>query len=346
MRDNAGGDVRVAGNVATDLHTGQRAARAALSAHIAAIAASVAATPRAVEGPAAAATRATRHLRVLGAADAAGVAAHVAAHSFAVVRPAPAEARAVARLAAAAAALFADGGADRLPPMEGGAGLAVGAFAPGGGDVFLDTRGRPADGTPAPLPDSGPGAADLVAGRAALVRIGAGVLRQLAGAADAAAFEALVDMAGAGDGDLSASPQRFCYYAGTPDRAARLNATAFGAHTDTTFATCIPATPRTPGLEVWSPTDEAWYRPEACQGVRPGDVLVLPGELFHAVSDGAYPAAVHRVVRGAAARLSTPMLLRGVRAKRLDHAEWRRRPGVPDGMRGEELWREMQFHEG
>jgi isopenicillin N synthase-like dioxygenase len=101
----------------------------------------------------------------------------------------------------------------------------------------------------------------------------------------------------------------------------------FGAHTDTSFVTIVPAA-QISGLEVYDEDSLKWYRPElnAKKHAKQLDptggkeaqfpwhcryLVVLPGELLQLVSRNNIPAVVHRVLATTdAPRLSAPVLLR------------------------------------
>ena len=154
-----------------------------------------------------------------------------------------------------------------------------------------------------------------------------------------------------GESGLCMSPHRMCRYsnlAGGDDGDGLSE--IFGAHTDTSFVTCVPAA-AVSGLEVYDEDAERWYRPELTArdawekekfegggtGGRTdpnGDarseivtteageevalpwhcryLVLMPGELMQLVTRNEVPATVHRVVAvtGGDARLSAPVLLR------------------------------------
>jgi len=118
---------------------------------------------------------------------------------------------------------------------------------------------------------------------------------------------ALVDRApGLDPGVTSASVHRLVRY----DAAAAGEAVLFQPHTDGTWFTLVPVA-QVPGLEVHS--GGAWLRPEA-QGNHGTDVAVLSGEFLHVLTDGFYPAALHRVVSAPSVRTSAPLLFRAAPA--------------------------------
>jgi len=161
----------------------------------------------------------------------------------------------------------------------------------------------------------------------------------------AASIEALESTA-VGEGSVSMSPHRLCRYSNTQQKEEIMEA-VFGAHTDTTFVTLIPAA-SVSGLEVYDEDAAVWFRPELMarkhweaerreRGEDPsaltetiqiaaGDdeteevvipwharyLIVMPGELLQLTSRNEIPAAVHRVVaaREGQSRLSAPVLLR------------------------------------
>lgn len=104
---------------------------------------------------------------------------------------------------------------------------------------------------------------------------------------------------------LSHTVQRFCRYGSEGKRI------AFGSHTDSTFFTVIPVASSVlqPGVQVFS--QGQWLCPETnCDAET--DVLIMTGEFLQVLSNGVYPAAVHRVNRPRhGSRVSTPMLVRG-----------------------------------
>ena len=123
---------------------------------------------------------------------------------------------------------------------------------------------------------------------------------------------------------VSMSPHRICRYSNEQSR--KQNSEVFGAHTDTTFVTIVPAAVVS-GLEVFDEDELQWYRPElrarkhAIQNLK-GDMdaqypwhsrylIVMAGELLQIVSRNNVPAAVHRVVAAQEkSRFSAPVLLR------------------------------------
>ena len=130
------------------------------------------------------------------------------------------------------------------------------------------------------------------------------------------------------EGPVSMSPHRMCRYSNN-NRASGKEAASeiFGAHTDTSFVTIVPAA-KVSGLEVFDEDSLQWYRPElnarkhAKTLDTTGDMddlfpwhsrylIVMPGELLQLISRNNIPAAVHRVVATVdAPRLSAPVLLR------------------------------------
>lgn len=145
---------------------------------------------------------------------------------------------------------------------------------------------------------------------------------------------------------ISMSPLRLCRYSNNaPDEPKEKNpqetakaGEIFGAHTDSTFVTCVPVA-AVSGLEVFDEEAEAWYRPElfarrvweaerqaraldqdALEEEVDGEtipwhsryVVIMPGELLQLVTRQEVLAAVHRVVatRQGPSRLSAPILLR------------------------------------
>lgn len=133
------------------------------------------------------------------------------------------------------------------------------------------------------------------------------------------------------EGPVSMSPHRMCKYSnnngdkkkGKKDKPSEI----FGAHTDTSFVTIVPAA-QVSGLEVFDEDALQWYRPELnarkhAKGLDPKSkmddqfpwhcryLIVMPGELLQITSRNNIPAAVHRVVAAVdKPRLSAPVLLR------------------------------------
>jgi hypothetical protein len=142
------------------------------------------------------------------------------------------------------------------------------------------------------------------------------------------------------EGPVSMSPHRICRYSNSDndDKASRNKKKAseiFGAHTDTSFVTIVPAA-RVSGLEVFDEDSLQWYRPELnarrhAKTLDPGGkmeerfpwhcryLVVMPGELLQLTSRNNIPAAVHRVVATTdAPRLSAPVLLRARPGTKMD----------------------------
>ena len=132
------------------------------------------------------------------------------------------------------------------------------------------------------------------------------------------------------EGQVSMSPHRICRYSNdNVDKFSRGKMTSeiFGAHTDTSFVTIVPAA-KVSGLEVFDEDSLKWYRPELkarghARTLDPEGVtealfpwhcrylVVMPGELLQLTSRNNIPAVVHRVVATTdAPRLSAPVLLR------------------------------------
>ena len=123
---------------------------------------------------------------------------------------------------------------------------------------------------------------------------------------------------------VSMSPHRLCRYSN--EQSKKQHCEVFGAHTDTSFVTIVPAA-AVGGLEVFDEDALQWYRPElrarkhAIQELK-GDMdaqfpwhsrylVVMAGELLQIVSRNNVPAAVHRVVAAQEkSRFSAPVLLR------------------------------------
>ena len=127
------------------------------------------------------------------------------------------------------------------------------------------------------------------------------------------------------EGPVSMSPHRLCRYSSKGKRSAE----TFGAHTDTSFVTIVPAAPVS-GLEVFDEDALQWYRPElnARKHAKRMEewcpwhcryLVVVPGELLQLTSRNNIPAAVHRVVTtGETPRLSAPVLLRARPGTKMD----------------------------
>lgn len=129
------------------------------------------------------------------------------------------------------------------------------------------------------------------------------------------------------EGPVSMSPHRMCRYANNDKSSKKRSSEIFGAHTDTSFVTIVPAA-KVSGLEVFDEDSLQWYRPELNarkhgKTIDPKGVMdeqfpwhsryliVMPGELLQLTSRNNVPAAVHRVVATTdAPRLSAPVLLR------------------------------------
>ena len=120
--------------------------------------------------------------------------------------------------------------------------------------------------------------------------------------------------------DLSTSVFRVCRY----DPGSR----CLGAHTDTSFVTVIPVSE--PGLQVYDPNLNAWLRPEDGQD---DGLVVLTGEYTDLLTNGTFPAAVHRVTTPDHRRYSTPLLLR---------ADPHQTFGGP-GVTMTDVWKALQF---
>ena len=183
------------------------------------------------------------------------------------------------------------------------------------------------------------------------------------------------------EGPVSMSPHRICRYSNNNNgvdkfsRRKKVASEIFGAHTDTSFVTIVPAA-RVSGLEVFDEDSLRWYRPElnalghakkleagAAAGGGDDDIaddgrypwhcrylVVMPGELLQLTSRNNVPAAVHRVVATAGApRLSAPVLLRARPGTRMDVERYmgsKDRAGSllldSDGLRMEEIHDALQ----
>ena len=129
------------------------------------------------------------------------------------------------------------------------------------------------------------------------------------------------------EGDVSMSPHRICRYANNNPTKKQQASEIFGAHTDTSFVTIVPAA-QVSGLEVFDEDALQWYRPELnarkhAKKLDPNEsketqypwnaryLIVMPGELLQLTSRNNVQAAVHRVVAVTdKPRLSAPVLLR------------------------------------
>ena len=138
------------------------------------------------------------------------------------------------------------------------------------------------------------------------------------------------------EGQVSMSPHRICRYSNEKGSKRKAKPSEiFGAHTDTTFVTIVPAA-AVSGLEVYDEDSLQWYRPELnarkhAKSVDPkGEMdakfpwhsrylIVMPGELLQITSRNNIPAAVHRVVAAPETpRLSAPVLLRARPGTKMD----------------------------
>eukprot|EP00579_Thalassiosira_antarctica_P029791 CAMPEP_0202030562 /NCGR_PEP_ID=MMETSP0905-20130828/64560_1 /ASSEMBLY_ACC=CAM_ASM_000554 /TAXON_ID=420261 /ORGANISM="Thalassiosira antarctica, Strain CCMP982" /LENGTH=711 /DNA_ID=CAMNT_0048594365 /DNA_START=66 /DNA_END=2198 /DNA_ORIENTATION=+ len=137
------------------------------------------------------------------------------------------------------------------------------------------------------------------------------------------------------EGPVSMSPHRMCRYSNNDKSSKKKASEIFGAHTDTSFVTIVPAA-KVSGLEVLDEDCQQWYRPElnARQHAKRLDptgsmdaqfpwhsryLIVMPGELLQLTSRNNIPAAVHRVVATTdTPRLSAPVLLRARPGTKMD----------------------------
>ena len=135
------------------------------------------------------------------------------------------------------------------------------------------------------------------------------------------------------EGPVSMSPHRMCRY--SSNNSKKKASEIFGAHTDTSFVTIVPAA-KVSGLEVFDEDSLQWYRPElnARKHAKSIDLkgsmdeqypwhsrylVVMPGELLQLTSRNNIPAVVHRVVTTAdAPRLSAPVLVRARPGVKMD----------------------------
>ena len=136
------------------------------------------------------------------------------------------------------------------------------------------------------------------------------------------------------EGAVSMSPHRICRYSNVNDKKSGASE-VFGAHTDTSFVTIVPAA-AVSGLEIFDEDSLQWYRPELnarkhARGLDPkGEkdsqfpwhsryLVVMPGELLQITSRNNVQAAVHRVVAtNQTPRLSAPVLLRARPGTKMD----------------------------
>ena len=154
------------------------------------------------------------------------------------------------------------------------------------------------------------------------------------------------------DAGVSMSPHRLCRYLNANrNTKASGQSEIFGAHTDTSFITAVPAA-AVSGLEVYDEDAECWFRPELLarkhwenemedKGEDPSGssetiatesgenivipwhsryVVLMPGELMQLVTRNEVPASVHRVVAvtNGKPRLSCPVLLRARAGIKMD----------------------------
>jgi hypothetical protein len=139
------------------------------------------------------------------------------------------------------------------------------------------------------------------------------------------------------EGPVSMSPHRMCRYSNNNKSSNNKEniSEVFGAHTDTSFVTIVPAA-KVSGLEVFDEDSLQWYRPELnarkhakkldptgnMEGLFPWHsrfLVVMPGELLQLTSRNNIPAAVHRVVATVETpRLSAPVLLRARPGTKMD----------------------------
>lgn len=136
------------------------------------------------------------------------------------------------------------------------------------------------------------------------------------------------------EGDVSMSPHRMCRYSNnnSDNNKKKTASEIFGAHTDTSFVTIVPAA-KVSGLEVFDEDSLQWYRPELnarkhSKRLESKDdrfpwharyLVVMPGELLQLTSRSNIPAVVHRVVAATdAPRLSAPVLLRARPGTKMD----------------------------
>ncbi|KAL7538135.1 hypothetical protein ACHAXR_008307 [Thalassiosira sp. AJA248-18] len=137
------------------------------------------------------------------------------------------------------------------------------------------------------------------------------------------------------EGPVSMSPHRMCRYSNNAKSRKKKASEIFGAHTDTSFVTIVPAA-QVSGLEVFDEDSLQWYRPELnarkhAKNVDPKGsmdekfpwhsryLIVMPGELLQLTSRNNIPAAVHRVVAVTdSPRLSAPVLLRARPGTKMD----------------------------
>ncbi|KAL9190612.1 hypothetical protein ACHAXT_000318 [Thalassiosira profunda] len=149
-----------------------------------------------------------------------------------------------------------------------------------------------------------------------------------------------------GEGPVSMSPHRMCRYSNDNDSKAAASE-IFGAHTDTSFVTIVPAA-EVSGLEVFDEDALQWYRPELRARTHAKSLdpkmdkpfpwhsrylVVMPGELLQLTTRNNVPAAVHRVVAATdRPRLSAPVLLRARPGTTMDVDRYLGRMGGADGL--------------
>jgi len=207
------------------------------------------------------------------------------------------------------------------------------------GNEFLETRlSRDGRLHPEGLRDQYPGLEEaLVATRQRLTSVGQlclSVMAQEWGTPAERILPLMDDGSEVPEDSLSTSVHRVCHYWHSTKQAPngkskkqRRQGIAFGAHTDATFFTMVPAA-RTPGLEIFT-QETGWVCPEL--GCEPGrDVVVMPGEFIQIFSQGCFKCSVHRVLRpgesqllgtggvdveSVSSRLSAPLLMRGNEAR-------------------------------
>ena len=125
--------------------------------------------------------------------------------------------------------------------------------------------------------------------------------------------------------EVSNTVQRIARYPPNSKSNSSQNIT-FGAHTDTTFFTIVPAC-EIAGLQIFDPFSLCWVTPESFPQVNLGDLVVVPGELLQVITNNIFRAGAHRVFSSSTkTRISTPFLLR--------HAS---------NVKMEEVWKALQF---
>jgi isopenicillin N synthase-like dioxygenase len=104
---------------------------------------------------------------------------------------------------------------------------------------------------------------------------------------------------------LSTSPFDFFHYFNTEQAQGAINC---HEHVDPGLMTIVPCA-FTPGLEILHPDSKQWLKVEQhCSPLE--DVVVFGDQVLQDISQGVYPAAIHRVSKNTASRLSLVYELR------------------------------------